>query len=642
MTKKKASEILKTNELREKLSNINYLGVILDEVHHSYGKNGEQEVKKLRGTVDILDKHKNVVCVLGLSGTPYVKHAIKIGNDEIKLNQIQDIVYNYYLNQGIGRFLKIPEIKKADIREDLFIKQALTDFFDNFDIKYKNGAKSKVVFYCPSIKTLNEKILPVIQDWYKKKRKSKETEIFKFYTNGGKENKQYEIPKDSLAIFNNLDKSYSDKRVILLVAIGTEGWDCKSLTGVVLSRQKTTKNFVLQTTCRCLREMDNATKEKALIYLEKENYKTLDAELKENYNLNISDLKFGSQPEIAVKIRKPKLGKLKYKQVETKYQILSKKAINNNLNNFDFEKLKEKYKHDDRIITGRIGRAGIVAETVRSYNEADKINYLFNDFIYDLAQATFGKFSEIDLLEKHKKELEKIFDKIQSEKVWIESNPNLEVSDVIKYLASFLMEEIELKKEIITSDAEIELLEWQTKNPSMALYQASGVLAKFMPKITSQTMENYKRHPEDLEEDAKNLDPQNISFNYVPYKMDSAFEINALFEMLKMSELAGLEVYYNGYKDNRLQSFWIQTPIGVYTPDFLILKRNSKRIEKVLIVETKGKIYYDDEFKQKEQFIKNDFKKHNPNFSFVCFTDNSDNNDFTNFINQLKNLIISF
>src|SRR3989344_2627673 len=154
---KKASEILKLNELRNKLSDIPHLGIILDEVHHSYGKNGEQEEKKLRKAVNILDQHKNTTCVLGLSGTPYVKHKVKIGDDEIKLNQIQDIVYNYYLNQGIGKFLKIPEIKKADVKEDLFIKQALTDFFDNFDIKYGNGTKSKVVFYCPSIKVLNEK-----------------------------------------------------------------------------------------------------------------------------------------------------------------------------------------------------------------------------------------------------------------------------------------------------------------------------------------------------------------------------------------------------------------------------------------------------------------------------------------------------
>ena len=639
---KKASEILKLNELREKLSDINYLGVILDEVHHSYGINSEQEEKKLRKAVNILDQHKNVVCVLGLSGTPYVKHKVKIGNEEIKLNQIQDIVYNYYLNQGIGRFLKIPEIKKADIKENLFIKQALTDFFDNFDIKYNNGTKSKIVFYCPSIKILNEKILPAIQDWYRQKRKDKEAEIFKFYTNGSKENKKYEVPKDSLAIFNNLDKPYSDKRVILLVAIGTEGWDCKSLTAVVLPRQKTTKNFVLQTTCRCLREVNNAQKEKALIYLEKENYKTLDTELKENYDLHISDLKFGLQPEIAVKIRKPKLGKLRYKQVETKYQILSKKTLGNSLNKFDFEEVKEKYGYDKRIITGKFGRAGMVAEKEGQYIKLEKTDYLFGDFIYDLARATFGKFSEVDLLEKYKKELETIFNGIQSELGWIESNPNLEISDIIRHIASFLMEEIEYKKETITKDTEVELLEWQTKTPSIALYQASGALAKFMPKITTQTIEIYKRHPEDLEIDAKNLDPQNISFNYVPYKMDSNFEINALSEMLKMSELASLEVYYNGYKDNRLQSFWIQTPKGVYTPDFLILKRKGKIIEKVLIIETKGKIYYDDEFKQKEQFIKNDFKKYNPNFSYIPFVDDDGDNDFTKFINELKNQIKSF
>lgn len=639
---KKASEILKLNELREKLSNIKHLGVILDEVHHSYGVNSEQEEKKLRGAVNILDQHKNVVCVLGLSGTPYVKHKVKIGNDEIRLNQIQDIVYNYYLNQGIGRFLKIPEIKKADIKEDLFIKQALTDFFDNFDITYKNGTKSKVVFYCPSIKMLNEKILPVIQDWYKKKRKGKDAEIFKFYTNGNKENKPYEIPKDSLAIFNNLDKPYSDKRVILLVAVGTEGWDCKSLTGVVLPRQKTTRNFVLQTTCRCLREVDDASKEKALIYLEKENYKTLDTELQENYDLHISDLKFGLQPEIAVKVRKPKLGKLKYKQVETKYQILSKKAVSNNLNNFDFVKVKDNYKYDERIIKGKIGRAGISSETEEKRFELDKTDYLFSDFIYDLARATFGKFSENDLLSEYKKELETIFNKIQGEFDWIASNPNLEMSGIIKYLASFLMEEIELKKEVIASDIEIELLEWQTKTPTMALYGASGALAKFMPKITTQNIENYKRHPEDLEIDADNLDPQKISFNYVPYKMDSNLEINALSEMLKMSELAGLEVYFNGFKDNRLQSFYIQTPRGIYTPDFLILKRNSKKIEKILIVETKGKIYYDDEFKQKEHFTMNDFKKHNPNFSYVSFVDDVGDNDFTKFIAEFKNQIKSF
>lgn len=640
---KKASEVLKLNELRERLSGIPHLGIILDEVHHSYGKGEEQDEKKLRKAVNVLDQHKNVVCVLGLSGTPYVSHKVRVGDDEIRLNQIQDIVYNYYLNEGIGRFLKIPEIKKVDLKRELFIKEALNDFFKNYDKKYKNGTKSKLVFYCPSIKVLNEEILPAIQEWYKKNRKGKEAEIFRYYSNGHKENKQYELPKESLAIFNNLDKPYSDKRVILLVAVGTEGWDCKSLTGVVLPRQKTTKNFVLQTTCRCLREVDDAANEKALVYLEKDNYKTLDAELKANYNLHISDLKFGSQPEIEVKIRKPKLGKLKYKQVEAKYKILSKTTSNNNLSGFDFDKIKEQYKYEERITTGKIGKAGVASETTAGREvDADAIDYTFSDFVYDLSKATFGKFSEVELLQNHKKDLEKAFEKISAEMGWIASNPKLDLEHIAKIAASFLADEVEYKKEVITTEAEIELLEWQTKKPFMALYTGSGSLAKFMPKITSQNIENYKRHPEDLVLDAESLDPQNISFNYVPYKMDSGFEINALSEMLKMTELAGLEVYFNGYKDSRLQSFYIQTPRGIYTPDFLILKRDNKKISKVLIVETKGEPYYDDEFKQKEQFVKSDFKNYNPNFSYVCFVDKNGDNDFANFIAELKNQIKTF
>ncbi|MEK7663876.1 MAG: DEAD/DEAH box helicase family protein [Patescibacteria group bacterium] len=638
-------EKIKSNELREKLSQVNYLGVILDEVHHTYGKNEEQEEKKLRKAVEVLNQHKNVISVLGLSGTPYIRHKVKIGDDEIKLNQIQDIVYNYYLNQGIGKFLKIPDIKRANIKESLFIHKALDDFFDNFDIDYKNGTKSKVAFYCPSIKILNEKILPVVQDWYKKNRKSKESEIFKFYTNGSKENKQYEIPKDSLAIFNNLDKPYSDKRVILLVAIGKEGWDCKSLTAVVLPRQKTTKNFVLQTSCRCLREVENASKEKALVYLEKDNYETLDNELKENYNLRISDLKFGSQPVIPVKVRKPKLGKLQYRQVKTKYQIVIKKTSDNQLDKFDFKNIQEKYRYDERIIRGRIGRAGIASEIEEKGIKADNFDYSFNDFVYDLAKETMGRFSESDLLEKYKKELGETYKKIQSQFNWIRLNPNLEIREIIKYAASFLMEEIDLKKEIITDNMEIELLEWDIKNPSMALYHASGALAKFMPRITKNNARVYERHPEDLEEDffGKNtIDPQDISFNYTPYKMDSSFEQNALEEMLKMKELSNLEVYFNGYKDKQLQSFWIQTPKGVYTPDFLILKKDKKKkIEKVLIAETKGKIYYGDEFKQKEHFVKNEFISQNKNFKYTSFVDEAGKNDFVGFLNKLREEIKS-
>ena len=44
---KKAAEIRRTNELRERMSRIPFLSVTLDEVHHTYGSNGDGE-KKLR------------------------------------------------------------------------------------------------------------------------------------------------------------------------------------------------------------------------------------------------------------------------------------------------------------------------------------------------------------------------------------------------------------------------------------------------------------------------------------------------------------------------------------------------------------------------------------------------------------------
>lgn len=653
---KEIDNIKKTNELREKLSDILFLNVILDEVHHSYGTNGQNKEKKLRDAVNIFNQHKNIISVLGFSGTPYVRHNIEINNEIIKLNQIQDIVYNYSLAKGIGNFLKIPEVKRVDIKENLFIKKALDEFFNNYDKKYFDKTKSKIAFYCPSIKNLNENVLPVIQEWYFKNRKYKESEIFRYYSKVAKENKKYELPKENLAIFNNLDKSYSDKRVILLVAIGTEGWDCKSLTAVVLPRQKTTKNFVLQTTCRCLREVKDAKKENALIYLETDNYDTLNTELKNNYQLQISDLKMGNNAFIDVQIRKPKLGKLKYQQIIRKWTIISQKETDKKakLKSFNFRKIKNKYAYRENIIEAKIGKAGLVRERKVVYGSKDKEKELsFEDFLYQLSFASFYKFSESALLSNYELELSRVLKLINKEKKWIDNNPNIEMFDIIKQIALLLMEEIEYKTEIIKQNVEIELLEWETGNPKMSLYQSSGSICKFMPEITkrnSEGMRGYQKHPEYLEEDffsekknENNIDPQDISYNYIPYKADSDFERNALKEILKLSEMRNLEVYFNGHKDESLNSFYIQTPRGIYTPDFLIIKRKNNQkyrkdaknteIEKILIMETKGKIYYNNDFKQKENFVKNEFVKHNPNFKYRCFVDNGDN-DFSRKIEE--------
>jgi superfamily II DNA or RNA helicase len=656
----KASELKKTNELREALSQITNLTVILDEVHHSYGTTGTGE-KKLRQAVNVLNQHNNINAVIGLSGTPYIKTSLKFNGKDIPLNQIQDIVYNYPLNIGIGKFLKKPAIRKADVTESAFILQALNDFFSDYDIEYHNGTKSKVAFYCPSVQSLNEDILPVIQQWYQTNRAGKEAEIFRYYSAVDKKNKQYELPKESLAIFNNLDKAYSQKRVILLVAIGTEGWDCRSLTSVVLPRQKTSKNFVLQTACRCLREVDNAAHENALIYLSADNYETLDKELRENYQLTIADLTDKKDQTIQVQIRKPKLGKLRYKQIDTHYKIIKRNSpdIKNELNNFDFSVFKKQYHYDKSVISGAIGKAGITSQiAIKSIHVSDQTAFSYADFIYQLSASSYGLINEHELASHYSNELNKVYATLLAERDWLILNPYIDMTDIIKSIAGSFMDKIDYSKQVIETETEIELLEWQTADNAMSFISPNGVVYKFMPDISIRDYEGkrgYGKYPEFMEDDYfgvdENIDPQDISFNYIPYKMDSDFERNALFEMLKLVELKNLEVYFNGYKDDKLQSFWIQTPRGKYTPDFLILKRQNNEpyiknkpvvIDKVIIIETKGKPYYNEEFQAKEKFIKEEFEKHNPHFKYHCFVDEDGKNDFSKHLDEFKKLLTDF
>ncbi len=641
-------EIQKTNELREKLSQIKNLTVILDEVHHTYGKSENGE-KKLRQAVNILNQYNNLVSVLGLSGTPYVKSKVKIKDGiEIKLNQIQDIVYNFSLADGIGKFLKIPEVQSFSINEEIFLKQALSQFFSEFDITYSNGTKSKIVFYCPSIKVLNQEILPVIQNWFAENRTGKENEIFKYYSDVKKEDKIYKIPKESLSVFNNLDKPYSDKRVVLLVAIGTEGWDCKSLTAVVLPRKETTTNFVLQTTCRCLREVDNAKNEKALIFLDSSNYSILNSQLKENYNLSIDDLKPQSYLNVPVIIRKPKLGSISYNQVYKKFTLILKKEVKPEdvFNSFDMLKFKKKYPYELLKKTAKIGKDGLshqVSETLEK--EYFTLNYSLQDLIYDIAKYSYLKIDEFTLATKYFEQVKHLYSKIIKESKWLSNhNDDNIIPKMIKSIVADLMPDVLYKTEIINEPVQIELLEWNINNPQ--IFYGNG---KFIPKVRKDSIFHLQRHPHRITEDFEdaNFDTLDISFNYIPYRFDSDFEISAIYKMLELSELRNLEVYYNGYKDENLQNFIIKTDSGNYTPDFLIIKRTQNRkykskdvqgdIEKILIIETKGETYYE-AFKQKENFINSVFLKHNKNFLFRCFVD-EDRNDFTVHLNELKSLI---
>ena len=111
------------------------------------------------------------------------------------------------------------------------------------------------------------------------------------------------------------------------------------------------------------------------------------------------------------------------------------------------------------------------------------------------------------------------------------------------------------------------------------------------------------------------------SFHYLPYHTDSSFEQTFLKEVLSFEEIENLdlEVYYNG--DRAMTEFKIKcykqnggkwSYVGVYTPDFLIIKRKDGKIHKIIVVETKGEIYANDPtFKDKKTFMETEFSKQN-------------------------------
>ena len=107
---------------------------------------------------------------------------------------------------------------------------------------------------------------------------------------------------------------------------------------------------------------------------------------------------------------------------------------------------------------------------------------------------------------------------------------------------------------------------------------------------------------------------------------DSGFE-QTFLEVLALAEAGSLdlEAYYNG--DRAMTEFKIKCYrrsdrawhyVGMYTPDFLIVKGQDGEIHKAIIVETKGATYVNDPtFQDKCSFMESEFLRQN-NSAFGC------------------------
>lgn len=289
------------NRRLQAIASLPHLAVFSDEAHHTYGAGMEKSLKRVRETINYLHERTNLIAVVNTTGTPYLKR-----------QPLLDVVFWYGLSTGIKD--GILKSVAGHIHSYQFDNQSLDDFLaavlDDFIATYgavtlPTGHLAKLALYFPQVADLKE-ARPLIEA--KLMALGYSTDCVLSMTN--------ESSTAEKAAFERLNDPDSRHRIILLVNIGTEGWDCPSLFATALARElRSSNNFVLQAACRCLRQVPG-NNHPASIYLTEDNRRTLDKELQDTYNESLNSLNLApSQSRTAtIKLRKVKIPPLVVKQ----------------------------------------------------------------------------------------------------------------------------------------------------------------------------------------------------------------------------------------------------------------------------------------------------------------------------------------
>lgn len=641
------------NDLKRLFGQIPNLTILIDEVHHA-----ATDDIKLRQAVNYWQSKGNITTVLGFSGTPYLQGAetIKAGDYAFKFSQITNTVYYYPLVTAIKKFLKNPTVKIGqNLDRFQIIKKGIEDFNTLYKAKtYDNGAIPKIAIYCSNIEVLEEEVYPYLTS----ELKINHAEILKFH--GG--NKKYTLPKENELEFRSLDLAISKKRYILLVQVGKEGWDCPSLTGVILSQKgDSPQNMVLQTSCRCLRQVDKDKVETALIWLNKDNADTLNKQLKQEQNSSIDELNntrrngHVEMVERHSRLDYLQLPKVEFYQMKVTYQSIDEEETANTKAKLKaIIKKMEDYKASALITTSEI--SNLDTGSIDIINETGIAFANYNQWLFKISRESFGAISEKQL-HQYNSELIEIFETVSFEKdgnrffnelydlhqikskirVAFSIKRDLQTdTEVIPKHAELLIAErltdVEKTPKLFPNDADTaKILELDSKNESIEVDMSEVEKAYQLMKATleAQGMGNFVPPIESYKTQfdfSPIVKSKNNSFHYLPYNFggsgSSGLEIETLQKALQLSDFKNkqLEIYYNG--ERGLTEFVINCfakegkywkNIGKYTTDFLIIKRTEKdKIHKALLIETKGALYAQDKvFQKKKNYVETEFLKIN-------------------------------
>lgn len=635
------------NELRYLLGKLPRLSVFIDEVHHAV----TDEIK-LRAVINNwIETNPTVNSVIGFSGTPYLEKSEKISiADKLKIanSEISNIVYYYPLIDGIGNFLKRPIVKISDIADSSqIVERGVREFLDKYkDTVYSNGTTAKLGIFSGSIEKAEEVIYPLVASIVSEYGLTSDC-ILKFH----KGNKTYPQPVDSQLEFDTLDSSISKIRIVILVQVGKEGWDCRSLTGIILSQEgDCSKNMVLQTTCRCLRQVDKESDETAIIYLNESNADKLNNQLQQQQRISLQEFATANNKKIVLKrynrMNRLKLPKVDFYQLRVKYNTLV-------VEDADPEKFIPSATDNTEAKPDTLKTADIL---MRIYgidvddSEKGKTCARFTQWLYDISKKSFG-FVSVQMLKEYEPLLQKVFNTITYMKDgyrYFSSKYNVSAVEENIRKAFYEKRDFETVEEVIPQEASLlnianftdEVKADNEKNYYPKQDMVEKIIADDSGKLkvdqkTQMLIEMAKESGEDavveMLKKRYSSDPnKDRTYHYLPYKTDSIFEQTFLQEVLSLGEISklGLEVYYNG--DRALTEFKIKcyksvgqklNYIGIYTPDFLIIQRRDGKIHKIIIVETKGQVYANDPaFKDRKTFMESSFiSKNNEQFGYERF-----------------------
>ena len=295
---KKAQEKLKANLRLQKITSLPNLGIFSDEAHHTYGNTTFDKIKRVRETINYIHEKTPILVVVNTTGTPYYKK-----------QSLKEVIFWYGLKEGIeDNILKSLtngihqyNIQNQEKAEKAVFNNIIEEFFKHYgNVALTDGAKAKIAFYFKTQVHLNDS------------RKFIEEAMIRI----GQSDSQILVntqtsKKAEINEFNRLNDPGNQKRVILLIGKGVEGWNCPSLFACALIKEQTSKNHVLQAATRCLRQVPGNT-HSAKIFLDEGNTNILNRQLQENFNENLDDLRFATEDKqtIIVRILKTELPKL--------------------------------------------------------------------------------------------------------------------------------------------------------------------------------------------------------------------------------------------------------------------------------------------------------------------------------------------